>query len=130
MYMAYEPYVTQSDYKDSGYHTIPDEELEKRLKQASRHIDSLTFNRIIGKGFDYLTLYQQEIIKECVCELANFEYENEDAIQSVLQNYSINGVSMSFGSSWNVMVQNGVAIMRTTYAKLMQTGLCSLSLRR
>lgn len=128
--MEYEPYATQSDYKSSGYNVIPDEELEQRLRQASRHIDSLTFNRIIGKGYDNLSMFQQDLVTECVCELADFEYENEDAIQSVLQNYSINGVSMAFGSSWNVMIQNGVAIMRTTYAKLMQTGLCSTSLRR
>lgn len=122
--MAYRPYAIVIEYKDAGYNAIPDEELEQRLRQASRHIDSLTFNRIIGKGFDNLTLFQQEIVKECTCELANFEYENEDAIQSVLQNYSINSVSMSFGSSWNVMVQSGVAIRRDTYNKLMQTGLC------
>lgn len=128
--MAYEPYATPSDYKVSGHNAITDAELEKRLKQASRHIDSLTFNRIIGRGYDNLSMFQQDLITECVCELADFEYENEDAIQSVLQNYSINGVSMAFGESWNVMVQNGVAIMRTTYAKLMQTGLCSTSLRR
>lgn len=128
--MAYRPYAIATEYKDAGYNAIPDEELEQRLRQASRHIDSLTFNRIIGRGFDNLTSFQQEIIKECTCELANFEYENEDAIQSVLQNYSINGVSMSFGSSWNVMVQNGVAIRRDTYTSLMQTGLCSTSLRR
>lgn len=127
--MAYESYATLRDYNTYGYDVISDGKLEERLKQASRHIDSLTFNRIIAKGFDNLTSFQQEIVKECTCELANFEYENEYVIQSVLQNYSINGVSMSFGSSWNVMVQNGVAIMRTTYAKLMQTGLCSLSLR-
>lgn len=127
--MAYRPYATVNEYRDADYNAIPNEELEQRLKQASRHIDSLTFNRIIGKSFDNLTPFQQEIIKECTCELANFEYENEDAIQSVLQNYSINGVSMSFGSSWNVMVQNGVAIRRDTYTSLMQTGLCSTSLR-
>ena len=124
MNVAYRPYATVKEYKDAGYNAIPDEELEQRLRQASRHIDSLTYNRIIGKGFDNLTSFQQEIVKECTYELANFEYENEDAIQSVLQNYSINGVSMSFGSSWNVMVQSGVAIRRDTYTSLMQTGLC------
>lgn len=128
--MAYEPYATKSDYKINGHGAILDDELEKRLKQASRHIDSLTFNRIVGRGYDNLSMFQQDLITECTCELADFEYENEDAIQSVLQNYSINGVSMAFGESWNVMVQNGVAIMRTTYAKLIQTGLCSTSLRR
>lgn len=122
--MAYTPYATESAYKEE-YSSIPDDELVKRLKQASRHIDSLTYNRILGHGFENLTPFQQGIVFECTCELADFEYENEDMIQSVLQTYAINGVSMAFGSSWNVLVQNGVAIKRDTYAKLMQTGLCS-----
>ena len=128
--MAYEPYASASDYKVLGYNAIPDSELEKRLREASRHIDSLTFNRIIGRGFDNLSMFQQDIITECVCDQADFEYENEDAIQSVLQSYSINGVSMAFGESWNVKVENGIAIRKETYAKLMQTGLCSTVLRR
>lgn len=63
-------------------------------------------------------------IREVCCELAEFEYDNADMINSVLQQYSINGVSMTFGSSWNMMVQNGIAIRRDTYEKLCQTGLC------
>ena len=60
--------------------------------------------------------------------LADFESENADMIQSVLQQYAINGVSMTFGSSWNVQVQNGVAISRADYAFLCQSGLCCASL--
>lgn len=126
--MAYEPYATESAYKEE-YSTIPDDELKKRLKQASRHIDSLTYNRIVGRGFENLTPFQQGIVFECTCELANFEYDNEDMIQSVLQSYAINGVSMQFGESWNVKVQSGVAVPRDTYTKLMQTGLCSEVIR-
>ena len=128
--MAYEPYATVDDYNVSQHNAIPSDELQKRLKEASRHIDSLTFNRIIGRGYDNLSIFQQDIITECVCDLADFEFENEDMIQSVLQNYSINGVSMQFGSNWNVLVQNGVAIKKDIYAKLMQTGLCNPTLRR
>ena len=125
----YTPYATLEEYK-KNYSDIPDENIEKSLKKASRHIDTLTFNRIQGIGFDNLTEFQKEIIKEVCCELANFEYENEDVITSVLNSYSINGVSMSFGDSWNIKVLKGVAIPTELYETLSQTGLCTLSFRR
>ena len=124
----YTPYVTVEEYKES-YSDIPNENIEKCLRKASRHIDTLTFNRI-GIGFDNLTEFQKEIIKEVTCELANFEYENEDVITSVLNSYSINGVSMAFGDSWNVKIEKGVAIPMELYSTLSQTGLCTLSFRR
>lgn len=125
----YTPYATVEEYK-KNYNDIPDDSIEKSLKKASRHIDTLTFNRIQGIGFDNLTEFQKEIIKEVTCELANFEYENEDVITSVLSSYSINGVSMSFGDSWNIKVLKGVAIPTELYETLSQTGLCTLSFRR
>ena len=125
----YTSYVTVEEYK-KNYNDIPDDSLEKSLKKASRHIDTLTFNRIQGIGFDNLTEFQKEIIKEVTCELANFEYENEDVITSVLSSYSINGVSMAFGDSWNVKVFKGVAIPTELYETLSQTGLCTLAFRR
>ena len=125
----YTSYVTVEEYKES-YNDIPDDSIEKSLKKASRHIDTLTFNRIQGIGFNNLTEFQKEIIKEVTCELANFEYENEDVITSVLSSYSINGVSMAFGDSWNVKVFKGVAIPTELYETLSQTGLCTLTFRR
>ena len=118
-------------YADSDYYTqvfqgttIPDEKVENALKIASRHIDTLTYNRIVGKGMDALTPFQQEIIREVCCSMAEFEYENEDIIQSVLKSYSINGTSMEFGQSWNMLVISGIAIRRDIYEYLSQTGLC------
>jgi hypothetical protein len=91
--MSYKAYVTPEYYLDQYEgSTIPEDELEKALKQASRHVDSLTYNRIVGRGFSNLTTYQQEIIREVVCMQADFEYENADEINSVLSSYSINGV--------------------------------------
>ena len=49
-------------------------------------------------------------------------------IESVLQNYGINGVTMSFGESWNIKIQNGIAIRKSIYQKLSQTGLSRSSL--
>lgn len=127
--MAYEPYA------DAGYYTdeyegniIPTDSLNKTLKQSSRHIDALTYNRIVGRGISSLTDFQQDIIRECCCEQADFEYENADYIESVLKQYGINGVNMSFEASWNLKIQSGVAIKGSTYQKLSQAGLCRPSL--
>ena len=123
--MAYEPYVTpeyyQTEYEGSA---VPTDELKKALRQASRHIDSLTYNRIVGQGFSNLRPFQQDLIREVVCQQADFETENADEINTVLQSYSINGVSMQFGNSWNVFTDKGVAMKRDVYAMLCQTGLC------
>lgn len=117
-------------YADEEYYTrtyegdIPSESLPKALKQASRHIDILTYNRIVGKNFDNLTDFQKETIRECICLLADFEYENADIINSILSSYNINGVAMTFnGSNASVMVKNGICIKRDIYSMLQETGL-------
>ena len=84
----------------------------------------MTYNRINDLGFNRLTRFQQELIKEVVCQQADFEAENEEQINSILSSYSINGVSATFGSSWNVYTDKGVAMRRDVYATLCQTGLC------
>lgn len=125
--MAYIGYVDEQFYRDvyKGV-SIPSSDIGRMLIQASRHIDSLTFNRIVAKGFDNLTVFQQDIIKEVICRQADFEYENADIIDTVLQGYSINGVSMQFnGSSWNVYADKGIAIKKDLYSLLSQTGLTS-----
>lgn len=108
---------------------IPVEEQETALYNASRHIDSLTFNRILSRGYDNLTEFQREIVSD-VCKMqADFEYENADLLNSILSSYSINGVSMGIDQNgWNVFVQNGVVMQRSTYDLLKQTGLCCRSM--
>lgn len=121
----YEPYADEKYYILMNHDTlIPAEKIYGILKQASRHIDSLTYNRIVGKGIYNLTDFQQSIIKEVVCKQADFEYENKDMITSILTGYSINGVSMQIGNNWNVYVEKGIVMQKEVYALLCQTGLC------
>lgn len=123
--MSYAPYADLDYYKDAFKgNVIPDEEVEKQLRQASRHIDSLTYNRIVGRGFSNLSMFQQDVIKEVVCMQAEFEYENADELEMILSSYSINGVSAQFGNSWNVFTEKGIAMKRDVYTMLCQTGLC------
>ena len=123
--MSYEPYATPEYYTDTyGGTLILENDIERALQIASRHIDSLTYNRIVGRGFSSLTQFQRDIIQDVVCQQADFETENADEINSILSSYSINGVSAQFGSSWNVFTDKGVAMKRDLYALLWQTGLC------
>ena len=123
--MAYTPYASYSDYENLGLFEFgSEEEIDKALRQASRHIDTLTFNRIVAIGFENLTEFQQEIIKEVACKQALFEFENEDEIESVLSGYTINGVTARFGDGAGVKQIGGVTISKSLYSFLEQTGLC------
>ena len=123
-------YATVKYYKDVYKGTLNDAEIDKALQQASRHIDTLTYNRIVGIGFDNLTEYQQGIIKECECLMADWETENADYINSMLSSYSLNGASMSFtGNSASAVVVNGVAVSRDIYSHLQKCGMCTRVLR-
>ena len=98
--MSYEPYATPEYYTDTyGGTLILENDIARALQIASRHIDSLTYNRIVGRGFSSLTQFQRDIIQDVVCQQADFETENADEINSILSSYSINGVSAQFGSS-------------------------------
>lgn len=102
---------------------IPSGDLEKSLYKACRAVDGLTFNRIVKYGFENLTEFQQELVREAVRIHADFIYDNADLLESPLSSYSILGVSMSFDRS-RIITVNGVTTTSEVYGLLMQTGLC------
>lgn len=122
MYIAYADEAYYADFY--GGTKIPEEERKNALLKASRHTDILTFNRISGRGFANLSEFQKDSIQEFCCRQADFEVENSDFIESVLEEYAINGVSMKFGEKWNMRIINGVAVRPDLYRLLVGTGLC------
>lgn len=121
----YVGYVTPQEYTEAYQGSrIPEDQQTQSLREASRHVDALTFGRITAQGFDNLTQYQRELVQEVVCQLAEWEYDNADELQALLSAYSINGVSMQFGGAGNIWQQGGVYLPASLYAKLAQTGLC------
>ena len=122
-------YADLEYYKNTYCGKLPEEEAEKALKQASKHIDILTYRRIAGVGFDNLTPFQQETVKEVACIMADFESANASMINSLINSYSINGASINFsGESANCQLVNGVVVQKDVYAYLSQTGLTCRSL--
>ena len=106
------------------YSGMIEDELESYLLKASRKVDALTFNRIRAIGFDNLNEFQKELVQEVVCELADFIYENQDALTSPIASYSLNGASVTFGSGINMLRVQSVLLPSDVYEKLKQTGLC------
>lgn len=120
-------YAATEDYL--RYYTVVPENFDRLAERASRNIDTLTYNRIIGAGWESLTDYQRDTITECTCELIQFIDENADMLDGVLDSYAINGVSMKFDFNVSVYCCNGVFVRSSTYGRLMSTGLCYRGLR-
>lgn len=115
-------YITSEDYLK--LYTVLPEKFDQLAYKASRIIDTLTYNRIISQGFENLTDFQQSIVKDCCCEIVQFYDDNVDVLENILNSYAINGVSMQFDYNSSITVVNGCAIRRSTYSRLVSTGLC------
>lgn len=80
---------------------LPDDETEKCLKLAQEKIDSITFNRIVAIGFDNLTEFQKEKIKEAICYQAEYIFENgyNNENNRDISSYSVLDISVSKDNS-------------------------------
>lgn len=92
------------------------------LENASDEVDDICFGRICGKGFENLTVYQQELIKKAVCQQAEFTKKYGAFLESPVSGYSISKTSMSFDSK----KINGVYTTDSIIRLLNRTGLTCL----
>ncbi len=117
-------YVSKIDFSKMFPNSqIPSEEIELYLKTASVDIDSLTFNRIVACGFDSLTQFQKEKVQNAVCRQAELRFQNKELFESVIQSYSINGVSVTLDKSRLITIC-GATTSTDIYSELKQSGLC------
>lgn len=113
-------YVDKTYYNDSfGGVILPEEHIENKLERASDQIDTLTYNRIVGKGFENLTNFQQDKIKKAVCIHAEFIEQYGTYIDMPLNGFSAGSVSVSF----NAQKVNGITTTQEVLNYLKQTGL-------
>lgn len=118
----YTPYFRPEDYHGTVISDVT--ELEHSLRTASRNIDTITFNRIVAKGFENLTEFQQGVIREATVRLAEWIYQYQDDLNSLAGGYSINGVSVNYGNAPGMSCVNGVTLPTEIYDLVQQTGLC------
>lgn len=116
-------------YADNDYYNLDffgekkisdPKELNEKLILASQKIDEITFNRIIGRGFENLTKFQQQKIKDAVCYQANYILEN--GIESTdITSYNILDINISIDKKENKAAKLNVSEIAYNYIK--QTGL-------
>lgn len=120
-------YVSKEYYQETFRGKIPEEDVDKYLKLAENKINRITFNRIVGKGFDNLTEFQKEKVREAVCYQADYicdnGYSNED--NSDISSYSVLDISVSVqAKDINSKTQAEVEhISELAYDAIVQTGL-------
>lgn len=95
-------YVDKKYYSDEFKgNKVPINEIEKYLRLAQEKIDSITFNRIVAIGFNNLTKFQQEKIRDAICYQAEYiyvnGYNNED--NRDVSSYSVLDISVSVDNS-------------------------------
>lgn len=122
-------YVDKEYYSDEFKgNKVPINEIEKYLRLAQEKIDSITFNRIVAIGFNNLTKFQQEKIKDAICYQAEYVYvngyNNED--NRDVSSYSVLDISVSVdNSNSNKTIAQGKNMSEMAYDYVHKTGLDS-----
>ncbi|HBI6897754.1 TPA: hypothetical protein K8N32_001358 [Clostridium perfringens] len=115
-------YVDSSYYKENFKgKVLLDENIDNRLERASDQIDVLTYNRIIGIGFENLSPFQQDKIQKAICLQAEFIEQYGDFVNMPLSSYSVGSTSVSFNGS----IVNGITTTKEVINYISQTGLNS-----
>lgn len=122
-------YVDKKYYSDEFKgNEVPIDEIEKYLRLAQEKIDSITFNRIVAIGFNNLTKFQQEKIRDAICYQAEYIYENgynnEDNRDA--SSYSVLDISISVDNSYsNKTIAQRKNMSEMAYDYVHKTGLDS-----
>nr|DAZ26148.1 MAG TPA: Head Tail Connector Protein [Caudoviricetes sp.] len=120
-------YVNEEYYlNEFDGNVLPDKEIRKYLNLAQEKIDSITFNRIVALGFDNLTEFQKEKIKEAICYQAEYIYENgyNNENNRDISSYSVLDISVSKdNSSGNKTIAQRNNISEIAYDCIHKTGL-------
>lgn len=110
-------FVDEDYYNEfSGFIT---DKLINKLEKATDQINFLTYNRIIGIGFDNLTPFQQDKIKKAVCSHVDFIEKYGEYIDIPVSGFSAGSVSVTL----NTKKINGVTTTQEVINYLNQTGL-------
>lgn len=116
-------YVTPEEYLKE-HNLISQEELERTLSKAEREIDHLCFGRIKGKGFDNLTPYQQNLIKEAVCLQAEYDKQYGYMLNMPMKSYKVGSTNVDLAD----IRFNGISSTQEIINLLEDTGLRCLVL--
>ena len=126
-------YVSKEYYKETFNGKISDEDIEKYLKLAQNKIDRITFNRIVGIGFENLTEFQKEKVREAICYQADYIFKNgyDDEDKNDISSYSVLDISVSVKnkSEDSKTIAERECMDKMAYDAIVQTGLAQRTWR-
>ena len=120
-------------YVDKEYYSttfkgklIPNDDIEKYLELAQEKIDSITYNRIVGIGFNNLTEFQREKISKAICYQAEYILENgfNNENNGNIASYSVLDISVNVDANKRTQAQK-VNMSEIAYDLIHKTGLDS-----
>ncbi len=103
---------------------LVDDDVEKYLKKAQEKIDSITHNRIVRIGFDNLTEFQKEKVKEAICYQAEYIKENGYNNSESISSYSVLDISVSIDKVTKSDAESQY-MSEEAYEAIQKTGLAS-----
>ena len=117
-------------YADTEYYqttyagaAIPEEKQAQALEMASNLVDGLTMFRIRAAGFSTLTAFQQEIVKNVCCQIAEDLSDGGYLDGGVPLSGSFRLGDLSIDKDTNQMKVNGIPIRGVALGMLRATGL-------
>ena len=127
-----------SQHATSEYYTdtfkgklLPKDEIDRYLQEASEKIDSITFNRIVAKGFDNLTEFQKEKVQKAVCYQAEYIFENgyNDEDNQDIASYSVLDISVNVKTDVEKTQAEKECMSEKAYDLINKTGLTTRGFR-
>ena len=120
-----------SQYATSEYYLntfkgnlLPQDEIDRYLQKASEKIDSITYNRIVAMGFDKLTEFQQDCVRNAICYQAEYYFENGINSLSGISSYSVLDISINVDNTKQTEAQKQ-EMSEFAYMNIVKTGLTS-----
>lgn len=125
-------YATSEYYTDTFKGTLfLQEDVDRYLQEASEKIDSITFNRIVARGFDNLTKFQQEKVQKAVCYQAEYIFENgyNDEKKEDVASYSVLDISVNVKTDSEKTQAEKECMSEMAYDLINKTGLATKGFR-
>lgn len=110
---------------------LPSDEIDKYLQEATEKIDSITFNRIVGRGFDNLTEFQKEKVQKAVCYQAEYIFTNgfNDENKQDISSYSVLDISVNVNTDKQKTQAEKEYMSEKAYDLISKTGLTTRGFR-
>ncbi len=120
-------YVSKEYYLNTFKGNMIEGEIEKNLKLAQNKINRVTLNRIVGIGFNNLTEFQKEKVRESICYQADYICENgyNNENNRDISSYSVLDISLNTQPKDNNSKTKAEleCISEMAYDSIVQTGL-------